>query len=110
MLEMMDKAINDISSNDWSFRPSLFSKNVVKFENQSLGGYFYNSPSWSRKNNRTNSADLPEFNMYDEDLFVGRYDMDYMLGGAVGNAVMLESASTTDSVFPNASDADRQVS
>ena len=38
ILEMMDKAINDISANDWVFKPSTFSKNVMRFDRNHLSG------------------------------------------------------------------------
>lgn len=92
MLEMMDKAINDISSNNWSYKPSLYSKNVMKFSNQGLTGTFSSNPTWSHSREKTNSPDMPEFNLYDEYLFDGirAYGL---FGASAGGAVLYESAA-----------------
>lgn len=92
VLEMMDKAINDISPNTWSFSPRLHSKNVMDFDYARLFGTNYSSTSWQRRNLSTRSAELPEFNTYDEPLFVADYDDYMLLGAAAGGAVLYEAA------------------
>ena len=88
LLEMMDKAINDISANEWNFKPFLFGKHVLSFNNQNINSNIYSRIGWSRSNFSLNSADMPEFNLYDENLFPN-YRMYDMLGGG---AVLLETA------------------
>lgn len=109
VLEMMDKAINDISPNSWYFHPNLLWKNVMDFGSANISGYNYSSTSWQRKNFSTNSADLPEFNFYDMPLFIAEYD-DYMLLGAARGAVMYESAAPMPSprMVKNASMIDKR--
>ena len=89
VLEMMDKAINDISPNIWEFKPSIYRKNVLSFDANSLSGSIYNRPSWSHSALKTNSASIAEFNTYDESLFenYGRYML-----GAVRGVVLYETA------------------
>lgn len=99
LLEMIDKAINDISSNTWYFQPSLYSKHVVTFNANSLGGSIYNKPSWSHKSLSTNSASIAQFNTYDE-MFFENYSM-YMLGGAP-SMMMYESALSDSRAMPAA--------
>ncbi|MBR5086262.1 MAG: hypothetical protein IKX31_04560 [Muribaculaceae bacterium] len=89
LLEMMDKALNDISANIWTFKPSLYSKDVLNFRANTLDGSVNNRPSWAHDGLNTNSASIAEFNTYDEGFFENYYD--YMLGGAPG-MVMYESA------------------
>lgn len=69
VLEMMDKAINDISANDWHFSPSLFGKHVLSFVNQSVNNSMYSRIGWSRRNFSLKEAEIPEFNLYDEEIF-----------------------------------------
>ena len=76
VLEMMDKALNTLSDNTWSFSPTLFGKNVYKFESSSLSGTSGTRPSWSHKSLRANSASIAEFNTYNENFFENyRYNM-----------------------------------
>ena len=89
LLEMMDKAISDISSNKWNFAPTLYSKRVCSFNCNYLTGSFGNNPSWSKKRLSTNSFSLPEFNLYDESIFVGRY-MAYGMAAVGGGLAMLD--------------------
>lgn len=69
VLEMMDKAINDISDNTWSFHPAVYGKRVFSFDENRLFGSINNRPSWSHASLRTNSASIAEFNTYDESFF-----------------------------------------
>lgn len=88
LLEMIDKAINDISPNGWAFSPSRYSKHVLDFDNNTLWGSIYSSKSWTHKSEDTNSESLPVFNLYDESFFNNHRR--YMLGGARG--MMLDAA------------------
>ena len=97
ILEMMDKAINDISANDWVFKPSTFSKNVYSFNNQGLYGSSYSRLSWSHDHLNSNSLDFPELNMYDTSLFPFAYRYD-MLGA--GGMVLYESMADAESAVP----------
>lgn len=83
LLEMMDKAINDISDNTWSFFPAVYGKRVFTFYENSLSGSVSNRPSWSHHSLRTNSASIAEFNTYDENFFEN-VRMDYLLGAGRG--------------------------
>lgn len=88
LLEMIDKAINDISPNHWSFSPTRYSKRVISFSNNTLGGDLSSSSWWSHSNEKTNSESLPEFNIYNENFFIETRD--FLLGGARG--MMLDAA------------------
>ncbi len=90
VLEMMDKAINDISDNTWSFHPAVYGKRVFAFNVNRLFGSINNSPSWSHKSLSTNSASIAEFNTYDENFFEG-FRAYGMLGAARG-MVMYDAA------------------
>ena len=92
VLEMMDKALNDISDNTWSFMPRLFGKNVSVFSYNSLTGSVGNGTSWSHDNLRTNTASIPEFNTYDVPFFEVGY-RNYMMGGA---PMLYESMAVAD--------------
>lgn len=89
LLEMIDKAINDISPNMWSFNPSLYGKRVLNFNNNTLEGYRTSSRSWTHSSEKVNSESMPEFNFYDESFFVN--ERNYLLGRACG-AAMLDAA------------------
>lgn len=98
LLEMMDKAINDISANNWSFAPSTFGKSVMKFEHNSLSGYEYNNPWWKHEKLNTNSASIAQFNIYDESFFEN-YRAYGMLGAGRG-MVLYESAVADSRAVP----------
>ena len=91
ILEMMDKAINDISANNWYFSPRRYTRNLFSFSNQNLLGSSYSRLSWSHDRLETPSPNFPELNMYDTYLFPfsNRYDI-AMLGAGVG-AVLYET-------------------
>ena len=94
LLEMMDKAINDISANNWSFAPSLFGKYVMRFDRNHLSGYLYDRPWWRHDLLDTNSAAIAEFNTYDE-VFFENFRA-YGLLGAGRGMVMYETAAAMD--------------
>ncbi len=98
LLEMMDKAINDISANNWSFKPSLFSKSVMRFDRNQLGGYHYDRPSWRHDLLNTNSPAIAEFNTYDE-VFFENFRAYGMLGAGRG-MVLYETASAMEDGMP----------
>ena len=85
VLEMMDKAINDISPNTWSFSPYIYGKRVFSFDENTLSGSLNNRPSWTHSSLTTNRCSIAEFNTYDESFFVNnRYD--YVVRGVVCGA------------------------
>ncbi|MBQ9584892.1 MAG: hypothetical protein IJR20_02710 [Muribaculaceae bacterium] len=107
LLEMMDKALNDISSNIWTFRPALYGRDVFNFRANTLEGSSYNRPSWSHSSLRTNSPSIAEFNTYDEGFFENYNN--YMLGGAPG-MVLYESAVAYDAApMPMAKAEDKRI-
>ncbi len=90
VLEMMDKAINDISDNTWSFHPAVYGKRVFTFDENRLFGSINNRPSWSHSSLRTNNASIAEFNTYDESFFESFRA--YGLLGAARGMVMYDAA------------------
>ena len=90
VLEMMDKAINDISDNTWSFHPAVYGKRVFAFDENRLFGGINNTHSWSHKSLTTNSASIAEFNTYNESFFENFRA--YGLLGAGRGMVLYESA------------------
>ena len=89
VLEMMDKAINDISDNTWSFRPTVYGKRVFSFDENRLFGSVSNRPSWKHESLRTNSASIAEFNTYNESFFE---NYGYHLLGAGRGMMMYDAA------------------
>jgi 5-hydroxyisourate hydrolase-like protein (transthyretin family) len=109
LLEMMDKAINDISDNSWSFYPSILSKKVWTFASNSLGGYIYDKPSWSHDRLSVNSASIAEFNTYGENFF--EY-YGYELLGAGRGMVLYETSAAMDDMpaaVPMAKSANKSI-
>jgi len=97
VLEMMDKAINDISPNNWSFKPSIYRKQVFSFDENTLSGSLSYRSSWSHKSLSTNSASIAEFNTYNEDFFE---NYRYNLLGAGKGMVLYESAVADSRAVP----------
>ena len=91
LLEMMDKALNDISDNSWSFSPSRYMKTVMNFDSNRLGGTIYNYLSWRHDYLTGKSASIAEFNTYDENFFDSYRAYGALLGGAPGGMVLYES-------------------
>lgn len=89
VLEMMDKALNDISDNTWSFRPAIYGKRVFSFDENRLYGSVSNRPSWKHESLRTNSASIAEFNTYNESFFE---NYGYHLLGAGRGMMMYDAA------------------
>lgn len=107
LLEMMDKALNDISDNSWSFGPNLLRKNVFKFDANSLSGTQYNYASWRHDYLTGKSVSIAEFNTYDEYFFAGYYGN--MLGAAGGRYVMYDAAAAMDDGEPRLMKANSAV-
>ncbi len=95
LLEMMDKALNDLSDNTWLFSPTLPHKVVYNFDAQDLSGWLYSRPSWQHKSLTTKSASIAEFNTYDESFFEN-YRSYAMLGG--GRGMVLYESAVADNV------------
>ncbi len=102
VLEMMDKAINDISPNNWSFNPYIRRYRVFRFDENRLYGNIYNNPSWSHGSLRTNSASIAEFNTYDESFFE---NYRYNLLGAGRGMVLYDAAIPEPEMAPMAKNA-----
>lgn len=108
LLEMMDKAINDISANSWHFAPSFLSYQQFSLQMPYLSGSGGNDYRWRAASPRFSRCDMPELFMYDEDFFGGNFMMvDYMVGSAAGarlmrakgEPMMLESVAAENSMM-----------
>ena len=98
VLEMMDKAINDISPNIWSFRPSIYHQQVFRFDENRLYGSINNNPSWSHSSLSTNKYSIAEFNTYNESFFENYRA--YGLLGAGRGMVLYETAVADNRAVP----------
>ena len=89
MLEMIDKAINDIAPNSWWFAPHFNGLTPVSIRLLSLAGFNSNSAFWRAKSLDEGASRyrLPELNLYGEDLFPYHY-YGARLGATAGNHIM----------------------
>ncbi|MDO4511370.1 MAG: MG2 domain-containing protein [Bacteroidales bacterium] len=72
MLEMYDKALESLSSNAWSLYADYLGKYRFTLYTQGYGSGRYSNASFRAKvKGRSANADLPEFNLYDMDFFLG---------------------------------------
>ena len=74
MLEMFDKALHELSPNDWKFNPQYNYSDVATLLHSlwPYRNYFNNnSVSWQQRLLNSNSYTLPYLNLYDQDFFTG---------------------------------------
>lgn len=90
VLEMMDKAINDLQANNWHFSPYFRGMQCFALRTISMYSTTSNSLSWSRQRvSGPDDPELPALNLYDETFFEGNhrfYNM-RMLGAAAGTGL-----------------------
>ncbi|MBP5562407.1 MAG: hypothetical protein J6X70_11525 [Muribaculaceae bacterium] len=99
VLEMMDKAINDLYANNWHFGVNFRSMSLSHLRTLSMYSTNSNNLSWSRERRYDDhSIEIPELNLYDESFFEN-YRMDYsrrMLGAAAGSSIRMKANGDYD--------------
>ena len=87
LLEMYDKALNNLVNNGWTFAPSYsYMGNPIDFSALSLTGSCFHNLSGEVHNNRTDSYLIPYLNLYKRDFFF--HSQMYLRG--VGSPVRAE--------------------
>ena len=78
MLEMMDKAINSLSDNTWSFSVPLSTNSFFIMNEQSLTGSTNVDVDWIKESLKVNEYKIPDLYMYHQHLFGNRRYEDRM--------------------------------
>lgn len=86
LLEMMDKAVNDVSDNSWSFSPSFQSLSLYYISASTPSGSSSESISWKNSSLTVGRYSLPQLNFYGQDIF------DYMYAGNMRQKMLKSSA------------------